>query len=196
MGCFVKRLFDLLVALIGTALAAPAWLVISLAIMLEDGSPVLFWQTREGKGGKPFQLCKFRTMTVQETAELREDRQDYWRVTRVGRILRRLGLDSLPELLNIIKGDMSLVGPRVMPSKVLGPDTTYYSDISQVPNYDIRSGVRPGLTGLAQVCLPKHTSYRDKYRFDSLYVRRMCLWLDIQILAMSVWRTAGAGWDD
>ncbi len=192
----LKRPFDFALALMGLLLSSPLWLAISLAIYLEDRGPVLFTQERCGRHGQPFGHTKFRTMGLPEKGQSAHkviDLQRDQRVTRVGKLLRATALDELPELINILKGEMSFVGPRPLPFRI--DVTSPYRNIGEVPGYEIRSRARPGLTGLAQVCAPKDIDHTHKFRYDALYVRRMSFWLDLRLLLLSFWVTLRGGWE-
>lgn len=186
-----KRSFDFGIALIALTLTSPAWVIIALAIWASDGKPVFFHQERCGKGLKRFDLTKFRTM-VNGRHKI-ESKVNSHLVTCVGRYLRFTGLDSLPEILSILKGDMSFVGPRPMPYIV--EDEPEYKNIEKVPGHYLRSKVAPGLTGLAQIYLPKTASRRLKFRFDNLYVHNQSLYLDARIFGLSIWFTLRGKWE-
>jgi lipopolysaccharide/colanic/teichoic acid biosynthesis glycosyltransferase len=195
---FLKRPFDFSLALLGIVLSLPLWLTVSLAIYLEDRNPVFFLQERCGKGGKTFKAIKFRTMKVPKKDEGHHKviyvEQDS-RVTKVGRILRETALDELPELINILKGDMSFVGPRPLPYRIEDEESNRYKTIDEVPGYQLRSHVRPGLTGIAQVYAPKDIDRRNKFRYDNLYVKNQCFWLDLKLLCLSLWVTFRGRWE-
>jgi lipopolysaccharide/colanic/teichoic acid biosynthesis glycosyltransferase len=188
-----KRIFDLVLAASGFLLFLPLWTLISLAIYLEDGRPILFIQKRVGKGGKVFTAYKFRTIykrfddqVAKGVAVHSDDRM----VTRVGRILRRTAMNELPQLLNILRGDMSFVGPRPEPPEFIAAYER------EVPNLGrMRYQVRPGLTGIAQVYGPHDMNPRNKLRYDLLYMRKRSFGLDIKLIALSIWNTVTAQWD-
>ncbi|MGH7146794.1 MAG: sugar transferase [Nitrospiraceae bacterium] len=188
-----KRTFDIALASLGFFLFLPVWLLISVAIYLEDGRPILFVQKRVGKGRKEFTAYKFRTIYRRfddEVAKAVVVHSDDQKVMRVGRILRKTALNELPQLLNILRGDMSFVGPRPEPPEFIAA----YE--KEVPNLGrMRYQVRPGLTGIAQVYGPHNMAPRNKLRYDLLYMRRRSLWLDIKLIGMSVWNTLRAKWD-
>lgn len=175
----LKRAFDLVVALVALALLALPLLFVALLVALFLGRPVLFRQQRPGLGGKPFWLYKFRTMTDARDAHgrLLPDEQ---RLTRLGRFLRRTSIDELPELINVIKGEMSLVGPRPLLMSYLDRYT---------PRQARRHEVRPGITGWAQVNGRNAISWEEKFELDVWYVDHASLALDLKILAMTVWKT-------
>jgi len=170
----LKRLVDVCVAAIALVVLAPLMLVTALVVRATLGSPVLFRQHRPGLRGVPFTILKFRTMRI--AAEGQSDAQ---RLTSVGRLLRSLSLDELPELVNVLKGDMSLVGPRPLLVQYLDRYTT-----EQARRHD----VRPGITGWAQVNGRNALTWPDKFRLDVWYVDHVSFALDCRI----VWRTIGA----
>lgn len=173
-----KRLFDLLTASTLLVLLLPLFLFVALAVRLGIGHPVLFRQQRPGLYGKPFDFLKFRTMTNTRDGQGRL-LPDEMRLTAIGRLLRRLSLDELPQLLNVIKGDMSLVGPRPLLSKYL-------------PLYDAqqarRHEVRPGVTGWAQINGRNALSWEDKFALDVWYVDHRTPQLDLKILWLTLIR--------
>jgi len=172
----LKRLFDIVAAALGLAVLAPVMLVIALLINRKLGSPVLFRQTRPGLNGKPFRMVKFRTMldaTDKEGNSLPDDQ----RMTPFGSFLRATSLDELPELWNVLKGDMSLVGPRPLLMEYL----PLYSK-EQCRRHEARSGV----TGWAQVNGRNAISWEDKFQLDVWYVDNQSLWLDVTILFLTV----------
>ena len=174
----MNRVADLAIAGVGLALTSPVLAAAALAIKLEDGGPVLFRQTRVGKGGKDFELLKLRSMSVGAEhlgAGFAIDRGDS-RITRVGRFLRRTSIDELPQLWNVLRGEMSVIGPR--------PTLRY-----QVDRYSARQrrrlDVRPGLTGWAQVNGRATLSWDDRIELDVWYVEHRSPLVDLKIL----WRT-------
>lgn len=167
-----KRVLDVCVSALLLVVLAPLLLAVALATYLAHGSPVLFRQQRPGLKGAPFTLLKFRTMR-EAFDERGEPLDDHLRTTRVGAFLRRSSLDELPELLNVLKGEMSLVGPRPLMMEYL----PRYSR-EQARRHD----VRPGITGLAQVNGRNAISWEQKFEHDVWYVDHQSLWLDIKIL--------------
>lgn len=188
-----KRLFDFSLAASGLVLFSPVWVLICVAIYLEDGRPILFIQRRVGKEGREFTAYKFRTIYKRFDEQVGRGvavHSDDRMVTRVGRILRKTAMNELPQLLNIIRGDMSFVGPRPEP-----PDFIAAYE-QEVPNLGkLRYQIRPGLTGIAQVYGPHNMAPRNKLRYDLLYMRKRSFWLDIKLIGMSVWNTISAKWD-
>ena len=181
----LKRAVDVAASTIGLVLVAPIMAVIAIAIKLDSDGPIFYSQERVGRFGELFKIYKFRTMIVNAEANgpvwASADRDP--RVTRLGTLLRRTHLDELPQIVNVMLGDMSLVGPRPeRPCFVEQLDRT-------IPLYDQRLLVKPGMTGLAQVHYRYDQTFNDvkkKLRFDLLYVKRMCLMLDVRILAWTM----------
>jgi len=180
-----KRLFDFSFATIGLILASPLFIIIAFLIKLDSKGSIFFKQQRVGRNGKIFNMWKFRTM--REYAELESGpvwaKDDDPRVTRVGRFLRKSHLDELPQLINVFKGDMSLIGPR--PERYMFIEMIH----RHIPEYKERLKVKPGITGLAQVRYKYGASVKDaakKLKYDLLYIKKMCWLLDFQIL----WWTA------
>ena len=182
----LKRIVDVAATLVGVVVTAPIMAAIALAIKLDSAGPVFYRQDRVGYFGRTFKMWKFRTMGIDAEAAgpvWAGSAQDDPRVTRVGRVLRQIHLDELPQLFNVLTGDMSLVGPR--------PERPCFVEQLEavVPDYDRRLYVRPGITGLAQVHYRYDQTVADvkrKLRFDLLYVTRMCLMLDARILAWTL----------
>jgi putative colanic acid biosysnthesis UDP-glucose lipid carrier transferase len=178
-----KRALDILGALLALLVFLPLLCTIALAVRLESGGPVIFKQRRTGHQGRIFTIYKFRTMTVAEdSGNVRQATRGDSRVTAVGGILRKLSLDELPQFLNILKGDMSIVGPR---PHALAHDE-YYGEL--IPTYADRFRAKPGLTGLAQVNglrgeIQELRGMRDRIAADNLYIDSWSLGLDIAILA-------------
>ena len=171
-----KRLFDLLVATIGLLVISPVLLVIAILVRIQHGSPVLFRQKRPGLHGHPFRIFKFRTMTEARAAD-RTLLPDEQRLTPLGRFLRTTSLDELPELFNVVRGEMSLVGPRPLLMQYL----ERYS-----PEQARRHNVLPGITGWAQVNGRNALTWEDKFRLDVWYVDHWSFWLDLKILFLTV----------
>lgn len=171
-----KRVLDVVLASVALLILSPVMLIIALAIRLTMGSPVLFRQMRPGLHGKPFVIYKFRTML-----DLRDEQgnllPDEVRLTKLGKFLRRFSLDELPELWNVLKGDMSLVGPRPLLMEYLELYT---------PEQARRHEVKPGITGWAQVNGRNALSWEEKFRLDVWYVDNWNLWLDLKILALTI----------
>ena len=176
MYLFIKRCMDMVGSGLGLVIFSPILMVLAILIRIRMGRPVMFKQMRPGLHGKPFYMYKFRTMTNKkdEQGNLFSDEQ---RLTRLGRFLRSSSLDELPELFNVIKGDMSLVGPRPLLMQYLD---RYTSEQAR------RHEVKPGITGWAQVNGRNAITWEEKFALDVWYVDNRSLLLDIKILAMTV----------
>jgi sugar transferase EpsL len=175
-----KRLFDLTVGAVALVLMSPLILLIGLLVFVFLGKPVLFRQQRPGLNGKPFTLLKFRTMT--EPVGLSEESvEDSARITSFGRLLRSTSMDELPELINVVRGEMSIVGPRPLLVRYL----SRYS-----PFQMRRHEVLPGITGWAQVNGRNAVSWDHKFAMDVWYVDHQSLWLDLKIIVLTMWRIA------
>jgi undecaprenyl phosphate N,N'-diacetylbacillosamine 1-phosphate transferase len=178
----LKRLLDAVVSAVALVVLTPLLLVVSLLVRITSSGPVLFRQGRLGRRGVPFTIYKFRTM-VPDSPDIRNDDGSAFsgendpRVTRVGRVLRKTSFDELPQLLNVLKGDMSLVGPR--------PD-----QVDQIQYYTAEEAeklsVKPGITGLAQIKGRNGIPWQQRKRLDVEYVRQQSLWLDLRILILTI----------
>jgi len=173
-----KRLVDLILTVFALGLFSPVLVVIAFLVRVRLGSPVLFRQQRPGLRGRPFILLKFRTMTDARDADgnLLPDEQ---RLTSFGRFLRRTSMDELPELLNVLKGDMSLVGPRPLLMQYLDRYTS-----EQMRRHE----VKPGITGWAQINGRNALSWEDKFALDVWYIDHLSLWLDLRIILLTIWK--------
>lgn len=173
----VKRMIDILLASVGLIVLLPVFIALAVAIRLRMGSPVLFSQLRPGKNGVPFKIYKFRTMHDyrDENGDLLPDEK---RVTQLGVFLRSTSLDELPELFNVVKGDMSLVGPRPLLMQYLERYT---------PEQARRHEVRPGITGWAQVNGRNAITWEEKFALDLWYIDNWSIWLDFKIILRTIW---------
>lgn len=175
---FAKRYFDFHLAILALFVFSPLMILITLLIRLTMGKPVFFCQVRPGHYGRPFEIYKFRTM-----ANCYDDHgnslPDCDRLTLLGKLLRSSSLDELPELFNIIKGDMSLVGPRPLLMQYL---VRYTSEQAR------RHEVKPGITGWAQINGRNAITWEQKFEYDVWYVDNQTLWLDLKILALTIWK--------
>ena len=172
----MKRFIDIFGAIFGLILLLPLLLIVTLVIKVSLGTPVIFSQVRPGMNGEPFRMFKFRTMRNAVDTD-GNPLSDSERITRVGAFLRATSLDELPELWNVLKGDMSLVGPR--------PLLMEYLDL-YTPEQARRHEVRPGVTGWAQVNGRNSISWEEKFKLDVWYVDNRSLWLDVKILLMTI----------
>lgn len=175
---FVKRLLDITISLIALIFLLPLMSLICLLVRINLGSPAFFLQERVGKDNKIFKMIKFRTMknSTDKNGNLLSDNE---RVTKFGSFLRSFSLDELPELINILKGDMSLVGPRALLVQYLG----LYND-EQIRRHE----VLPGLTGWAQINGRNSITWSEKFKLDVWYVDNWSLWLDIKIFFLTFWK--------
>ena len=177
MSQVFKRILDLLLACGGVVIFLPLWLLLSLLIRIRSGGPVYYIQERVGKDGKPFKIIKFRTMSRNKQVE-----------TAVSRLLRRTAMDELPQLINIVSGKMSFVGPRPL----------IREEMEQTRGRDSlkeRLKIRPGLTGVAQVLLNKNASLEEKFLYDIWYVRRQSLLIDAELILISFLITFFGRWE-
>jgi len=174
----IKRIFDILVSIFALTLLSPILLILSLLLLVIQGSPIFFCQERPGLEGKIFKLCKFRTMQDKQSST-GERLTDEKRITAFGGFLRRTSLDELPELFNVIKGEMSLVGPRPLLVQYL---ERYSSEQAR------RHEVLPGITGWAQINGRNAITWDEKFWLDLWYVDHWSFWLDIRILFSTLWK--------
>lgn len=173
---FIKRLLDIVLSGIALVILSPVYLILAIMIRVKLGSPVIFHQERPGKDEKIFTLCKFRTMTDErdENGNLLTDNK---RLTKFGKLLRTTSLDELPELWNIFKGDMSIIGPRPLLVSYL----PYYTKEEQ-----LRHTVRPGLTGLAQVSGRNYLDWDNRLKKDIEYVRNLSFLMDLKVIFLTI----------
>ncbi len=178
---FVKRAMDIGISALGIVLASPVMLLIAACIKLYDGGPVFYKQNRQTKDGKEFQILKFRSMIVdseRQGARLAKANDD--RITPVGKVIRRLHFDELPQLFNILSGDMAFVGPRPERKEI----TEEYT--KKIPEFPFRLKVKAGLTGYAQVYGQYNTVPYDKLKLDLTYITNYSIWLDIKLIILTV----------
>jgi lipopolysaccharide/colanic/teichoic acid biosynthesis glycosyltransferase len=179
-------------------LSIPVSLPIALAIKLEDSGPVLYRQERWGRRGTRFRAYKFRTMAAGSDEEfgIMQATANDPRITRVGRMLRAMGLDELPQLLNILQGEMSFVGPRSLAiGEIVRDEKGRTVQYEEIPGFRERLRVRPGLTGLATIYARKDIPPRHKFRYDLLYIRRQSFGLDLRLIALSFWISFRGKWE-
>jgi lipopolysaccharide/colanic/teichoic acid biosynthesis glycosyltransferase len=216
---WAKRPFDLLVSSLGLLGSLPIWLLIAVSIKLDDGGPVFYSQERVGMGGRRYRSYKFRSMIPEADRRfgpLQARAHDH-RVTRVGRFLRATALDELPQLWNIVKGELSFVGPRallpeeievrpkqfgvpgfrhtIQDPRVKEEEFLEAVPLEKIPGYVERHQVQPGLTGLAQVYADRDIPRRHKFKYDLLYIKRQTFWLDLKLIALSFWITFHGTWE-
>lgn len=195
---WLKRPLDLFLATVMLLITAPFWLIIATAIKLEDGGSVFYCQERWGRGGTTFRVRKFRTMIVDSDKRygIVQARENDSRITRVGRFLRATGMDELPQILSIWKGDMSFVGPRALAvGETLLDSSGRRVSYEQIPGFERRMAVRPGLTSIATIFIPKDSSPRKKFRYDLLYIRNLTIWLDVYLILLSFWISFRGKWE-
>jgi exopolysaccharide biosynthesis polyprenyl glycosylphosphotransferase len=182
---FVKRVFDFVVTILGVIILSPLLLITAIVVKLTSKGPILYSQIRVGQDGHHFKMYKVRTMKV----DAEKDTGPIWatandpRLTPVGGFMRKIHIDELPQMINIIKGEMSLIGPR--------PERPVFVEKfkEEIPNYEKRLAVKPGITGLAQVWHRYDETIEDvkkKLKYDLLYIKRMCFWADFNILLRTV----------
>jgi len=174
----VKRIFDVILCVIAALVLSPLMLIVALAIKLEDHGPVFYKQARVTKDGKVFDILKFRSMV--EDAEQRPATDDDDRITKVGHVIRATRIDELPQIFNIIKGDMSIVGPR--------PERTEHVEkyTAAIPEFEFRNKVKGGLTGYAQIYGKYNTSAYDKIKLDLMYIENYSFLLDLKLILMTI----------
>ncbi|WP_448521858.1 sugar transferase [Pseudothermotoga sp.] len=174
-----KRIIDVVVSIIALILTSPIMLIIALCVLIEDGRPIIFKQQRVGKDGKPFTVYKFRTMRNVRAGQAKFVTQEQDRILKIGRIIRPYRLDELPQFFNVLKGDMSVVGPR--PEQI-----DFAREYSQkIPGYDFRHIVKPGITGWAQIKYKYSASLeetKEKLSYDLYYVKNRTIFLDLKIM--------------
>lgn len=183
----IKRTFDFLFALAAILLLLPVWVVLAVWILCTSPGGIFFRQKRTGYKGRTFEMLKFRSMYRNDKADTLQAEADDPRVTRVGTVLRKTSLDELPQLWNVLVGDMSLIGPR--PHML--EHTEYYS--ARIPDYMRRHDMRPGLTGYAQIKgfrgpTPRLEDMERRVKADLEYIDRFSLWLDFRIFFATLWR--------
>jgi len=182
----LKRSFDIILSFIGIFLVLPIWLLLAILIKLDSFGPILYHQSRSGRNGEPFKIIKFRSMIINaesDTGPIWAESEDS-RVTRIGKLLRRFHLDETPQLINILKGDMSIIGPR--------PERPYFVEKLKetYPFYNRRLKIRPGVTGWAQINQPFDTHVKDvhqKLKYDFYYIENISYRLDIHIVFRTIW---------
>lgn len=197
-GQRLKRGLDIVLAVSGLLVSMPVWLLIPLAVKLQDGGPIFYRQVRVGRYGRPFTSWKFRSMApyADPVVASRQATVDDPRITPVGRLLRVTALDELPQLWSILVGDMSFVGPRaLLPAEIEARGTGGLVPAAEIPGYAARHQVTPGLTGVAQIYADRDIPRRHKFRYDLVYVRRHSVLLDVRLIALSVWITLRGKWE-
>jgi lipopolysaccharide/colanic/teichoic acid biosynthesis glycosyltransferase len=193
-----KRALDIGLAGVGLLVSSPLWVLLAIIIKIEDGGPIFFSQERAGEGGRVFRVWKFRSMipdAERHVGAIQASEGDP-RVTAIGRLMRATAMDELPQLWSIFIGDMSFVGPRALrPGEIEVLGDGCLEALEDVPGYEHRSRVRPGLTGIAQIYAPRDVPRRQKFRYDRLYVERQSFMLDVRLIATSFWITFRGRWE-
>src|SRR5262245_31237254 len=195
---FLKRPLDVIISSVMLLLSAPVSGIIAFAIKLEDGGPVFYRQQRWGRFGKKFMVLKFRTMIPDADIKfgLKQAKENDQRITRVGRILRATGLDELPQIINILRGEMSFVGPRALAvGEIIFDKNGQRVDYETTPGFLRRQVARPGLTSLATIYIPKDSPAHRKFRYDLYYIRNRSLALDLRLIALSFWISFRGKWE-
>ena len=182
----MKRLTDIILSLTALILLAPVLLLTALAVVLDSGLPILFRQTRVGLGGREFGMFKFRSMVknAASTGPYFTDTNDV-RITRVGQFIRRTSIDELPQIVNVLLGDMSLVGPR--------PDVPVQKSLYAPEDWVRRCSVRPGITGLAQALHRSEATSEQRLMLDLQYTQQVSMWFDLKIMWWTLARLKGKG---
>ena len=180
----VKRVFDFICALIGIVGTSPLWIIGVVGILLSDWGPVFYVATRIGKNNEPFKMYKFRSMRVNAAEKTGWSRNEDPRKTPFGSFIRKFSIDELPQFFNVLKGDMSLVGPR--------PEVPFYVEQfkEEIPRYMVKHQVRPGITGWAQVNGYRgDTSIKKRIEYDLYYIENWNVFFDLKILLMTLTRS-------
>jgi exopolysaccharide biosynthesis polyprenyl glycosylphosphotransferase len=185
LNWYMKRLVDILVALVGLIVSSPVMIVAAIGIACTSRGPIIFKQERIGLHNKPFKMYKFRTMYVQKPSQEKQawTTKDDPRVTKIGKLLRRTSIDELPQLFNILKGDMSVVGPR--------PERPQFVEKfkEEIPRYMVKHQVRPGLTGWAQINGYRgDTSIKRRIEYDIFYIENWTMSFDIKIMILTLFK--------
>jgi lipopolysaccharide/colanic/teichoic acid biosynthesis glycosyltransferase len=194
----MKRAFDVALSGLGLFVSWPVWLTIAAAITAEDRGPIFYTQERVGARGRVFRVLKFRSMIPNAEARVGALQAAHGdaRITRVGHVLRATALDELPQLWNIFRGDMSFVGPRALrPGEIEVRGDGREERLEDVPGFDTRIRVRPGLTGVAQIYADRDIPRRWKFQYDKVYIRKQSFWLDFRLIMLSFWITFRGAWE-
>ena len=196
---FPKRLFDVVLSSVGLVVLSPVWAIVWVAMLFDDGLPVFLKQKRIGKGGIPFNSFKIRSMarsSLNEHINVQAKENDS-RITRIGRVLRDTAIDESPQLINILIGEMSFVGPRpLLQSEIEVNGEDDHIDINNIPGYEQRIGVVPGLTGIAQLYQSRDIPRQDKFRYDMEYLEKRNMFLDLKLIGLSFLVTFMRRWEN
>jgi len=194
----LKRTLDITLSLLMIFLSVPVSIIIALAIKLDDGGPIIYRQKRWGRYGTHFNAYKFRTMKADsdDNFGIKQARDNDRRITRVGKVLRAKGLDELPQIINILLGDMSFVGPRALAvGEILAGENGCTLNYEATPNFWKRLSVRPGLTGISAIFFAKDIPPRNKFRYDLFYICSQSFWLDLNLIILSIWISIRGKWE-
>ena len=191
--------FDIILSSLGMIISSPLWALIGIAIKLDDRGPVFYGQERVGRSGRIFRSWKFRSMipdSDQDFGPLAASELDP-RITRVGRVVRATAMDEVPQLWNILKGEMSFVGPRaLMPYEIAaGANGSRPRPLRSIRGYRERHRVTPGLTGIAQIFRPRNVVPELKFRLDRRYIRKRSFGFDLRLILLSFWITLRGNWE-
>jgi len=194
----LKRTLDILLSGAFLIISSPIWVLVSIVIIMESGGPVFITQERVGKNGKIFKVLKFRSMDKKAHTECPASHahEKDKRVTKVGDVIRKTAIDELPQLLSILRGHMSFVGPRPMHPKETKMSGSKYENYWDIPDFHIRNSITPGLTGLAQVYAPKYIPFENKIKYDLLYIKNYNILLDLKIVLLSFLITFRGKWEE
>jgi lipopolysaccharide/colanic/teichoic acid biosynthesis glycosyltransferase len=193
----IKRFSDILISGVGILISLPLWVMSAIIIVMDSGGPIFILQERIGKNGKKFNILKFRTMDKfahKEDPGNHDFEERDNRVTRVGKILRITAMDELPQLFSIFIGDMSFVGPRAV-HPTAGLVGSKYHHIEDIPDFNKRNSVVPGLTGLAQIFARKDEAIENKMKYDLLYIERQNILFDLKLFLLSFMVTFLGRWE-
>lgn len=194
----LKRPLDVTLSFLMLLLSAPLSILVAIMIKLEDGGPIFYRQRRWGRHGQRFSVLKFRTMIAEADRKfgLKQAEENDQRITKVGRLLRATGLDELPQIINILRGEMSFVGPRALAvGEIIYDGTGKRLEYEQVRGFIERLAVRPGLTSVATIFIPKDSVAQRKFRYDLLYIRKQSFRLDLYLILLSFWISFRGKWE-
>lgn len=194
----LKRPLDVTLSFLMLLLSAPLSILVAILIKLEDGGPIFYRQQRWGRFGKRFSVLKFRTMIADADQKfgLKQAEENDQRITKVGRLLRATGLDELPQIINILRGEMSFVGPRALAvGEIIYDETGKRLEYEQVRGFIERLAVRPGLTSLATIFIAKDSVAQRKFRYDWLYIQKQSFRLDLYLILLSFWISFRGKWE-
>jgi lipopolysaccharide/colanic/teichoic acid biosynthesis glycosyltransferase len=193
----LKRVFDFVLALVALVFLSPLWVLIWVAIVIEDGVPVFIKQRRVGKDGRIFDYYKFRSMIKSSLAEETsiQAKPCDQRITKIGRLIRNTAMDESPQLFNILLGEMSFVGPRPLLLSEVEVHGSDNCNITSIYGFERRISILPGLTGPAQLYMPRDIPREKKFEYDQMYIREKCLLIDLKLIALSILVTLLGRWE-